>query len=130
MAPKKKPDPSAHPSTSKAPPSAASNTAGGVEAHEGADAAGDVVGAGGTDSTSPAADAGAGNTGGEQRQQHPDGHAPQGTGEGVNPSVPLSPTDGQSHSNGTRTGANSTPSGRPYHGCTSAGTGDQAVALD
>nr|XP_020198596.1 uncharacterized protein LOC109784411 [Aegilops tauschii subsp. strangulata] len=126
MAPKKKSGHAAQPSTSKAPPPAASNVAGGAEAHEGADAAGEMVGAGGAITTSLAADAGVGGTGGEQHQQDHDGHAPQGTGEGVTPSAPLSPADGHSHNNGARTKANRRPPATPECGrraCTSSGTG-------
>ena len=65
MVPKKKFDALAHPSTSKAPPPAASNAAGGAEAREDADTAGDVVGVGGTTTISLGADARAGDAGGE-----------------------------------------------------------------
>ena len=76
MAPKKKPGASTHPSTSKAPPPTSANTTGNAEAHEDVGAAGDAVGARGVVTTSPAAEEGVGGTGGEQHQQHPDGHAP------------------------------------------------------
>ena len=133
MAPKKKPGAAAHPSTSKAPPPAASNTAGGAEVHEDADADGEVAGAGGAVTTSPAADARSGGTGGEQHQQHLDGHAPQGTGEGVTPSAPLSPADRHSHNNGAPTGANRRPPAAPTTSAVAArtppaGRADQAAA--
>ena len=72
MAPKKKSGTSAHPSTSKAPPPAATNATGDAEAHEDVDAAGDVVGVGGTVTTTPATGVGVGDAGGEQHQQHLD----------------------------------------------------------
>ena len=62
MAPKKKPGVAAHPSTSKAPPPAATNAVGDAEAHEDVGAAGDAVGAGDVITTSPAAETGAGGT--------------------------------------------------------------------
>nr|XP_020181472.1 bile salt-activated lipase-like [Aegilops tauschii subsp. strangulata] len=120
MAPKKKSGAPAHPSTSKAPPPAASNAAGDTEAHKDVDAAVDVVGACGAITTPPAADAGARNTGGEQHQQRPDGHAPQGMDEGVIPSAPLPPADGHSRSNGAQSGANCRPPAAPTMGATAA----------
>ena len=71
MAPKKKSGVSAPPSTSKALAPVAANATGGAEACKDVDAAGDVVGAGGAVTTSPAADAGAGGAGLEQHQHHP-----------------------------------------------------------
>ena len=55
MAPKKKPGASAHLSTSKALPPAASDVAEDAEAHEDVGAAGDTVGAGSIVTTSPVA---------------------------------------------------------------------------
>ena len=57
MAPKKKPGAAAHPSTSKAPPPAAADATLNAEVHEDVGAAGDMVGAGGVITTSPAAEA-------------------------------------------------------------------------
>ena len=135
MAPKKKSGASAHPSTSKAPPPAASNAAGDAEAHEDVDAAGDVVGAGGTVTTSPAADTGMGDIGGEQHQQHLGGHTPQGAGEGVTPSAPPPLTDGHSRNNGARSKASHRPPATPTTGAATArvlplGRAGQTVALD
>lgn len=106
MAPKKKRASSAHPSTSKALPPVASNAAGGVEQREDTDAVGDVVGAGGTATTSPVADVGARGTGGEQHQEHLDGHALL--------------ANGHRHSHGTRSGANRHPPTAPITGTTIA----------
>ena len=116
MAPKKKPGPSAHPSTSKASPPVASNAVGSAEAHEDADAAGEVVGAGSTITTSPAVDIGVGGIGGEKHQQRPDGHTPQGMGEGVSPSAPPPLADGHNRSDGARSGANRRPPAAPVTG--------------
>jgi hypothetical protein len=133
MAPKKKPSAIAHPSTSKAPPPAATNAAGDTKVHESVDAAGAVVGAGGTITTSPAVEAGAGDAGEEQHQQHPDGHAPRGTGEGATPSTLLPLADGHSRSNGAQSGANRRPPTAPTTGMAAArapppGRVDQAAA--
>ena len=122
MAPKKKSDASAHPSTSKATLPAASGATGAAEAREGMDAAGDVVGAGGIVTTSPAADVGAEGIGGEQHQQRPDGYAPQDTGEGVTPPAPPSLADGHSCSDGARSGANRRPPAAPTTTVTAART--------
>ena len=118
MAPKKKSGTAAHPSTSKSPPPAAADGAGNVGAHKDVGAARDVVGAGGIVTTSPAAEVGAGGTGEEQHQQHPNSHAPRGTNEGVVPSVPLLLAKGHNRSGGTRSGANRHPPAAPATGAT------------
>nr|XP_020163445.1 guanine nucleotide-binding protein G(s) subunit alpha isoforms XLas-like [Aegilops tauschii subsp. strangulata] len=135
MAPKKRSRASAHPSTSKAPPPAASNAAGDAGAHKDVNAAGDVVGAGGAITTSPAADARAGDIGGEQHQQRLDVHAPQGASEGVTPFAPPPPTDGHSCSNDAWSGASHRPPAAPTMGATAVnapppGRANQATALD
>nr|XP_020153718.1 protein transport protein sec31-like [Aegilops tauschii subsp. strangulata] len=135
MVPKKKFGPSAHPSTSKAPPPAASNAAGDAEASEDVSAARGMVGVGGAITAPPMADPGAGDVGGEQHQHSLGGHAPQGAGEGVTPSAPSPPTDGHSRSNRARSGVSHRPPASPTAGATVAhvpppGRADQTAALD
>ncbi|KAM3312808.1 hypothetical protein ACQJBY_032546 [Aegilops geniculata] len=136
MAPKKKKTgPSAQASTSKALPLATSSASEAAEVSEDVNAAGGVTGAGGAVTTAPAADTGAADVGGEQHQQRPGGHAPQGAGKGVTPSAPSPPTDGHSRSNGARSGANHRPPTAPTAGATTAGVtpprqADQTAALD
>jgi hypothetical protein len=94
-----------------------------------------VVGAGGAVTTSPATDVGAGDIRGEQHQQHPDDHAPQGLSEGVTPSAPLQPADGHSRSNGALAEANRRPPTAPTTGVAAArapppGRVDQDAAPD
>nr|XP_040249509.1 skin secretory protein xP2-like [Aegilops tauschii subsp. strangulata] len=120
MAPKKKPGATAHPSISKVPPPAATYAAGDAEAHEDVGTAGDAVDAGGGVTTSPAAETGAGSTGGEQHQQDPSGHAPRGTGKGVIPPVPLPLAEGHNQSGGARSGANRRPPAAPATGTAAA----------
>nr|XP_045083567.1 uncharacterized protein LOC123493666 [Aegilops tauschii subsp. strangulata] len=136
MAPKnKKFGPSAHPSTSKALPPAASNAMGDAEMSEDVSATGGVVGAGGAITTSPAAGTGTEDVGGEQHQQRLGGHAPQGLGEEVAPSAASPPTDGHNHNNGTRSEVNHRPPAAPTAGATAAhvrppGRVDQTAALN
>nr|XP_020166588.1 forkhead box protein L2-like [Aegilops tauschii subsp. strangulata] len=136
MAPKKKKSgPSIHPSTLKALPPAATSASEASEASEDVNAAGGVTGAGGAVTAPPAADTGAGDVGGEQHQQRPGGHIPQGAGEGVTPSAPSPPTDGHSRSNGARSGANHRPPTAPTTGATMArvsppGRADQTNVLN
>nr|XP_020198595.1 lysine-rich arabinogalactan protein 19-like [Aegilops tauschii subsp. strangulata] len=113
MAPKKKPSVAAQPSSSKAPPRATTDVVGAIGTPRDVDAAGDVVNAGGVVTTSPVAKTGAGGTGEGQHQQHPDGHAPRGTGGDIIPSTPLHPAEGHSHNGDTRCGANPNPPAAP-----------------
>nr|XP_020146557.1 mucin-1-like [Aegilops tauschii subsp. strangulata] len=114
MAPKKKKSgPLAQPSTSKAPPPAASDAAEDAEASEDVSAAGGVAGAGGATTTPPAADTGAEGVRGEQLQQCFDGQAPQGADRRVTPLAPPPPIAGRSHSDGTRSGVGHRPPAVP-----------------
>ena len=114
MAPKnKKSGPSDHPSTSKAPPLAASFASEDAGASEDVNPAGGMVGAGGTITTPPVADKGAGDVVGEQHQQHLGGHAPQGADEGVTPFAPPPPTDRRSRSNNACSGVSHRPPAAP-----------------
>ena len=106
MVPKKTSGVLAQPSTSKAPPPTATNSTRGAEAREDVDAAWDVVGAGGTATASPTADAATGDTGGEQHQQHIDSRTP----------LP----DGHTYSDGSRSRANHHPPATPAAGVTTA----------
>ena len=136
MAPKKKKSgPSTHPSTSKAPPPAASGALEDAGASEDVNAAGGMVGAGGSIAAPPAADTGAGDVGGEHHQQRLDGHAPQGAGEGVTPFAPPPTTNGHSRGNGARSGVSHRPPAAPTAGATAAhvplaGRADQTTAPD
>nr|XP_020183378.1 protein STU1-like [Aegilops tauschii subsp. strangulata] len=117
MAPKKKKaDPSAQPSTSKAPPSATSDAVGDAGISEDVSAAGGVAGAGSAITTSPAADTGAEGIGGEQLQQRVDGQAPQGMDGRLTPLTSPPPTDGRSHSNGARSRMSHRPPAVPAKG--------------
>nr|XP_020174273.1 mucin-1-like [Aegilops tauschii subsp. strangulata] len=110
MAPKKKKfGPSAQPSTSKAPPPAASDAAGNASTSEDVSAAGGVAGAGGAIATPPALDTGAECVRGEQLQQRFDGQTPQGADGRVTPLTSPPPTCGCSHSNGARSGMSHRP---------------------
>nr|XP_020162259.1 uncharacterized protein LOC109747640 [Aegilops tauschii subsp. strangulata] len=136
MAPKKKKSgPSAHPSSSMALLPAASSASEDAGASEDVNAAGAMIGAGGAIATPLAADTGAGDVGGEQHRQCLGGHAPQGAGEGVTPSAPSPPTDGNSRNNGARSGVSHRPPTAPTVGVTAAhvpppGRVDQNAALD
>nr|XP_020150573.1 mucin-1-like [Aegilops tauschii subsp. strangulata] len=121
MAPKKKKSgTSAKPSTSKAPPPAASNATGVAGTSEDVSAAGGVAGVGGAIATPPATDTGAEGVGGEQLQQRFDGQAPQGADGRVTPLTPPPPTGGRSHSNGTRSGMSHRPPTVPAMGAVTA----------
>ena len=93
MAPKKKPGAAAHTSTLKALSHAAAEAVGTTGMHGNMDAAMDVAGAGGLVTTSIAAKTGAGDTEEGQGQQHSSGHAPQGAGGKIIPSLPLHPIE-------------------------------------
>ncbi|KAM3190662.1 hypothetical protein ACQJBY_068601 [Aegilops geniculata] len=103
MAPKKnKFGPSAQPSTSKAPPPAATDDVGDVGTSEDVSAAGGVAGAGSAIATPPTSDMGAEGIRGEQLQQRFDGQAPQGVDGRVTPLTSPPPSCGCSHSNVAR----------------------------
>ena len=84
------------------------------------DAAGDVVGAAGAITTSPAAAMEAGDTGGEQHQERLDGHALEGAGKGVTLSTPPPPTYRHNRSDGARSGVSHRPPAFPTTGATAA----------
>nr|XP_020174274.1 uncharacterized protein LOC109759846 [Aegilops tauschii subsp. strangulata] len=110
MAPKKKKfGPSAQPSTSKAPPPAASDAVGDASTSEDVSAAGGMAGAGGAIATPPALNTGAEGVRGEQLQRHFDGQTPQGADGRVTLLTSPPPTYGCSHRNGARSGMSHRP---------------------
>ena len=89
---------------------------GAMRTHGDVDATGDMAGPGGIVTTSLVAETGAGGTGEGQRQQHPNGHAPQGAGGEIIMSPPLHPTEGRSHNGDTCSGMNRNPLAAPAAG--------------